>query len=102
VKYSTPLPPLYGPYDPHGPRARRSDAGVPRKPRVGPLSVILTPHFLMLVMMASEGMSNKAIAEEMMLSVGTVKQYFERIYRLLGVNNRAQLVARYVRETMGK
>ena len=40
------------------------------------------------------GKKQVAIAEEMGLGLGTIKTYFRRVYRKLGVTNRSELVAR--------
>lgn len=49
-----------------------------------------------LLALLAEGHSNKEIAEQMCLSLGTVKQYVSRMLTELGVDNRAQaaIVAR--------
>jgi DNA-binding NarL/FixJ family response regulator len=41
--------------------------------------------------MVALGASNKIIARQLGLSVGTVKVHLHRIFRVLGVNNRVQL-----------
>jgi len=40
-----------------------------------------------------DGLSNQAIADRLILSIGTVKAYTSVIYRKLGVNSRTQAVA---------
>ncbi|MFJ7995809.1 LuxR C-terminal-related transcriptional regulator [Streptomyces sp. NPDC096310] len=42
--------------------------------------------------LAAAGRSNRLIAEELSLTVGTVEQHLTRIYRKLGIRNRAELV----------
>jgi DNA-binding NarL/FixJ family response regulator len=58
----------------------------------------LTAQQELLVLMASEGMSSKEIAEEMMLAESTVKQYFHLLLKRTHSRKRTELVARYVRE----
>ncbi|MEE1803270.1 helix-turn-helix transcriptional regulator [Streptomyces sp. JV176] len=41
--------------------------------------------------LAAAGRSNRLIAEELSLTVGTVEQHLTRIYRKLGIRNRAEL-----------
>jgi ATP/maltotriose-dependent transcriptional regulator MalT len=40
------------------------------------------------------GMSNRQIAQEMFVSLGTVKTHINNIYRKLGTHSRTQAVAR--------
>ena len=41
-----------------------------------------------------EGMTNRAIADELILSVGTVKWYLSQIYSKIGVGSRTEALAR--------
>ena len=43
------------------------------------------------------GMGNREIAEHLVVSVGTVKTHVKAILRKVGANNRAEVIARYVR-----
>ena len=46
---------------------------------------------------AIQGLSNKAIAEQLFITERTVKFHAERIYRKLGIRTRAELLALYIR-----
>ena len=54
----------------------------------------LTPRELEVLHLIAEGLTNQQIAEELIISVGTVKSYTNQIYGKLGVNSRTQAVAR--------
>src|SRR5579872_2525287 len=41
-----------------------------------------------------EGLSNKEIAERLVISLGTTKWYLKQIYQKLGVSSRTQAIAR--------
>jgi LuxR family maltose regulon positive regulatory protein len=41
----------------------------------------------------ADGNSNRAIAEQLVITVGTVKSYTSQIYSKLGVSSRTQAVA---------
>jgi DNA-binding NarL/FixJ family response regulator len=46
----------------------------------------------------ANGLSNRAIAAELIVGEETVKTHLRKIYRKLGVKDRAQAVARVLRE----
>jgi DNA-binding NarL/FixJ family response regulator len=52
----------------------------------------LTPRQLDALMLAIHGKSNKAIARDLGVSQGTVKQHLSAAFRVLGVENRTQAV----------
>jgi predicted ATPase/DNA-binding CsgD family transcriptional regulator/Tfp pilus assembly protein PilF len=54
----------------------------------------LTPRELEVMKLIATGLSNKDIADRLVISVGTVKAYTGQIYGKLGVNSRTQAVAR--------
>ena len=58
----------------------------------------LTKRELEMCGMVAQGLSSKQIARRLFLTNGTVKNYFTTIYEKTGVSNRAQLVAKYVKE----
>lgn len=62
----------------------------------GPISCVagLSPREEQLAALLCRGLQNKAIAYEMDLSENTVENYLRRLYRKLGVRNRAGLVFR--------
>jgi PAS domain S-box-containing protein len=57
----------------------------------------LTPRELELLQLAAEGWSGPRIAEELVLSPGTVKTHFQNIYSKLGVRDRVAAVAKAMR-----
>ena len=54
----------------------------------------LTERELSVLDLMSQGLSNKEIAQEINLSLNTVKWYARQIYAKLGVSSRTQAVAR--------
>ena len=56
-----------------------------------------TPRELDVLRLLADGCSNRAIAEALVISDGTVKFHVNRILRKLRVANRAQAVSRYLR-----
>lgn len=62
-----------------------------------PLEASLTRREVEVVRLMATGMTNKAIADELVLSVGTVKAHVKHILRKLRVANRAEVVSRYMR-----
>jgi DNA-binding CsgD family transcriptional regulator len=65
-------------------------------PAVPPQTLLspLTERELEILERVSNGMSNREIAEELILSTGTVKWYLSQVYSKLGVDSRTQAVAR--------
>jgi predicted ATPase/DNA-binding NarL/FixJ family response regulator len=62
-------------------------------PSAQPLVEPLTGRELEVLQLIAEGLSNQQIADQLILSVGTVKFYTGQIYGKLGVNSRTQAVA---------
>ncbi len=54
----------------------------------------LTARELEVLQQVAEGLSNRDIAEKLVISVGTVKFYTSQIYSKLYVNSRTQAIAR--------
>jgi len=54
----------------------------------------LTEREIQILRLVAEGMSNREIAAELILSLGTVKWYLNQIYGKLHVSNRTQAIAR--------
>jgi non-specific serine/threonine protein kinase len=54
----------------------------------------LTERELEILRLIAEGLSNREIAQELVLALGTVKWYNKQIYSKLGVHSRTQAVAR--------
>jgi predicted ATPase/DNA-binding CsgD family transcriptional regulator len=65
----------------------------PPAPADQPLIEPLTSRELEVLGLVAQGLSNQQIANELILSVGTVKFYTGQIYGKLGVNSRTQAVA---------
>jgi len=53
---------------------------------------LLTPREQQVVALVSEGLSNRQVARELILSEHTVKKYLFRIFEKLGSSNRVELV----------
>ena len=58
---------------------------------------LLTRRELDVLRLLAEGATNRAIADELVLSGGTVKFHVNSILRKLHAANRAEAVARYLR-----
>lgn len=69
------------------PRPRPS-APTPSQPLIEPL----TPRELEVLALIAQGFSNQAIADQLVLTVGTVKSYTAAIYGKLGVRSRTQAI----------
>ena len=52
----------------------------------------LTPREMEIVRMVAQGLRNKAIAEQLCISEGTVKVHLHNVYEKLGVEGRLELV----------
>jgi predicted ATPase/DNA-binding CsgD family transcriptional regulator len=66
----------------------------PAQPTEQPLVEPLTARELEVLQLIADGLTNQQIAEELILSVGTVKFYTGQIYGKLQVHSRTQAVAR--------
>jgi two-component system LytT family response regulator len=58
------------------------------------LKVILTEQETKIVLLITDGLSNKEIAYHLNITVETVKSHIKNLYRKLNVNNRVQLLQR--------
>lgn len=54
----------------------------------------LTARELELLALLAEGIPNRAIADRLFVSIGTVKRHTHNIYGKLGVHNRTQAIVR--------
>jgi LuxR family maltose regulon positive regulatory protein len=54
----------------------------------------LTARELEVLRLIAEGLTNRQIADRLILALGTVKWYTTQIYGKLGVQNRAQAIRR--------
>ena len=61
------------------------------------MSEMLSKREMDVLTLLADGSTLKAAALELGLSYGTIGTYVARLYRKLGVNNRAQAVAWFVR-----
>ncbi len=68
---------------------KRTVPGNGRQESVDPVDT-LTPRQLQVLALLGRGMSNKEIAREIEIEIGTVKVYLNAIYRAFGVHNRTQ------------
>jgi LuxR family maltose regulon positive regulatory protein len=66
-------------------------SSVVRRPSSPPVEPLTRRESEVLALLA-QGLSNKEIAEQLVLATGSVKQYTHRIYQKLGVKNRRQAV----------
>jgi two-component system, NarL family, nitrate/nitrite response regulator NarL len=66
---------------------------VARRPRGKPLIRALTARQRQIALLVCSGLSNKQLGEQLNLTEGTVKVHLHKIYRKLGVRNRAALSA---------
>lgn len=55
---------------------------------------LLTEREIEVLGLVEQGLTNRAVADELILSVGTVKWYLSQIYSKIGVSNRTQALAR--------
>ncbi len=70
------------------PAPARPSAPTPAQPLIEPL----TPRELEVLALIAQGHSNQAIADQLVLTVGTVKSYTAAIYGKLGVRSRTQAI----------
>lgn len=75
------------------PRGSRPRAG---SGRPSPLSSLLSAREREVLELVASGATNTAVAEQLVISQGTVKSHVKRILRKLHVANRAEAVARYL------
>jgi len=64
-----------------------------RRAEIGDVQAELSPREIEVLELASEGVTNKDIAERLYISVGTVKNHIHNILDKLHLKNRAQIAA---------
>lgn len=74
----------------------RTAAGRLIQPEV-PIEAALTRREIEVVRLMATGMTNKAIADELVVTVGTVKAHVKHILKKFRAANRAEAVSRYMR-----
>jgi DNA-binding NarL/FixJ family response regulator len=65
------------------------------------IDALLTPRELEVLALMATGATNSRIAEQLVITDGTVKSHVKRILRKLRSANRSEAIARYLRLTMG-
>jgi DNA-binding CsgD family transcriptional regulator len=65
------------------------------------LDSLLTKREVEVLTLMSQGSTNAAIADELVISEGTVKSHVKHILRKLRASNRAEAVSRYLRLSIG-
>ncbi len=65
-----------------------------RDPEIRPLAQPLTPREQEVLMLVGDQLSNRAIADELVLALSTVKWYVRQIFNKLGVDSREEAVGR--------
>jgi LuxR family transcriptional regulator, maltose regulon positive regulatory protein len=77
------------------PHPQHGDATVPRAAFGGPnaLLVPLSEREIEVLRLVASGLSDRAIAEKLILAIGTVKKHLNNIYGKLGVHTRTQALA---------
>jgi DNA-binding NarL/FixJ family response regulator len=84
------------------------NGGAPPRLPLGPspapgsrIDSLLTPRELEVLTLMATGATNSRIAEQLVITDGTVKSHVKRILRKLRSANRSEAIARYLRLTMG-
>jgi DNA-binding NarL/FixJ family response regulator len=88
--------------------AGEGNGGTPPRLPPGPspaprsrIDSLLTPRELEVLTLMATGATNSRIAEQLVITDGTVKSHVKRILRKLRSANRSEAIARYLRLTMG-
>jgi DNA-binding CsgD family transcriptional regulator len=88
--------------------AEEGGGGAPARLPPGPspapgsrIDSLLTPRELEVLTLMATGATNSRIAEQLVITDGTVKSHVKRILRKLRSANRSEAIARYLRLTMG-
>jgi DNA-binding NarL/FixJ family response regulator len=64
-------------------------------PRVSPVAHLLTERESEVLELVAQGLTNREIAEQLVVSENTINNHMQRILRKLNVRNRTEAVARY-------
>lgn len=76
---------------------QRSPAGRSLAEAVSPVHTVLTRREVEVLRLMAAGRTNQQIADELVISPGTVKSHVKRVLRKLHVTNRAEAASTYVR-----
>lgn len=74
-------------------RVRARSAGGGGSATTRSISTGLTPRQREIAMLIADGLTNKEIAQRLLISVSTVETHIENMFRRLGVSSRAQIAA---------
>ena len=69
------------------------------KANIAPILKMISERESAVLTLLIEGKTNPTIAEELYISVNTVKNHLKNIYKKMGVSSRAQAVAKYLETT---
>ena len=75
-----------------------TDCRITRDPKRARLGDSLTRREMQILRLLWLGFSNKAIAADLFLTVGTVKEYLCSMFRKMGVQSRSEILARRIQE----
>jgi DNA-binding CsgD family transcriptional regulator len=67
-----------------------------------PLETVLSPRELKVLELTAQGLTNARVARDLDVTVHAVKFHLASIYRKLGVANRTQASAMYLRSQLGR
>jgi predicted ATPase/DNA-binding CsgD family transcriptional regulator/Tfp pilus assembly protein PilF len=77
----------------HGAPTATPEAAIGQAPPVAPGSVVLTPREAQIADLIARGLSNRAIAAELVISPATAARHVANIFAKLGVTSRARVAA---------
>jgi predicted ATPase/DNA-binding CsgD family transcriptional regulator/Tfp pilus assembly protein PilF len=77
----------------HGAPTAAPEAAIGQAPPVAPGSVVLTPREAQIADLIARGLSNRAIAAELVISPATAARHVANIFAKLGVTSRARVAA---------
>lgn len=77
--------------------ARKVVASFQKSQQTGPKAVHLSPREEMVLNCLAKGLTYKQIADQLEISIDTIRTYLRRIYEKLHVQSRTEAVAKYLR-----
>jgi DNA-binding NarL/FixJ family response regulator len=78
--------------------ARKVVASFQKAKQAGGKEVHLSPREEMVLNCLAKGLTYKAIADQLGISIDTIRTYLRRIYEKLHVQSRTEAVAKYLRQ----